>query len=286
MWACVLYVALQVHGRHTPWGRDGSCECGGGQSFVSTDRARHVLPLVRVEWQGGEFPNFFSDGIVGLGLPGFAKVTKPTAFDRLAGDMSLPRVFSVYLTEGHNEQSTLVVGGYDLTLAAPNASVVWAPVQPVDGAFGYWAVSMTSFRLDDAEFGSHLELCSSGGCSAVIDTGTSFVAVAADLYTPLMQFIESAAPSGECTFASFDRFPTLVFSLAIGSAEHPGVEMVCVSVSVSVTVSVSVCVWRRLVCLGCLLTLFWPLCAVRLPHEAGALFTGARRCGTLLSVSA
>eukprot|EP00936_MAST-01D_sp_MAST-1D-sp1_P001740 g1740.t1 len=161
----------------------------------------------------------------------------------------------------HNEgsgSSELVIGGVDNSKAAPGATWMWAPAlrfpSSLEG-YNYWAVHMPYFELVHAiENHSRGEASSSAsarvaevmarrrrlhdmnecggadGCTAIIDSGTTFIAIASAQYRPLMQKITSQLPPGTCKFdnsavetvtcggAMLADFPTLRFVFGSGSA--------------------------------------------------------------------
>lgn len=156
------------------------------------------------------------------------------------------------------EGSELVIGGVDNSKAAPGAAWMWAPALrfPVENdGYNYWAVQMPYFELvhasksegrGDASSGARAraveveaqrrrleatnECGSGGGCTAIIDSGTTFIAIASAQYRPLMQKITSRLPSGSCQFddsgvevmtcggAKLADFPSLRFGFGSGGA--------------------------------------------------------------------
>ena len=54
---------------------------------------------------------------------------------------SLAPLFSFFLArDDQTASSELLVGGYDLSLAAPGAILLFSPVQLLNGVFNYWLV--------------------------------------------------------------------------------------------------------------------------------------------------
>jgi len=115
------------------------------------------------------FGMFNFDGIVGLGLPELSLGDDFSLFGSLFKSGALKaRQFGVYLAEG-GEGSEVAFGGPNPEkLASP---VVWTPV--VLPRHGHWQVEIVAFHVGNYT----LDLCRSGGCRGVLDTGTSHLAI-------------------------------------------------------------------------------------------------------------
>jgi len=131
--------------------------------------------LLATEVDTRVFDNDPADGICGLGFPSLAEGNIIPPFDNLMKLGVLPaNEFSFYLggnPRNPNENSYLLLGGRDSTLTYSFAPVV---------SEYYWAVRMSAVNVS-----SGVLLCSSG-CAALIDTGTSFIAVPSAAETALV----------------------------------------------------------------------------------------------------
>lgn len=186
-----------------------------------------ILPNVaigQVEYQDEAIRLFQSDGIVGLGFEGLAKITRPTLFDHLK--LNYPetrRQFSLYLNPHPDAfpQSELILGGYDTELAGENATWIFSPVLHTRHQhwLGFWTILMTCVTIGD-----QYTLCEGGSKAAVVDSGTSLLLIPSDEYYPLMDHICQATGSAchnssfgySCFGCTHDDFPTLAFTLAPG----------------------------------------------------------------------
>lgn len=132
------------------------------------------------------FSSFAFDGIFGLGLDSLALAPEFSAFGMLAarGHLAHPS-FGVFLAESDDESSELSIGGYSpgLIIGEPT----WFPV--VHAELGHWQVQIRGLRVGNQS----LDFCSDGQCRAVVDTGTSLLAVPASLADDLADRLEEAS---------------------------------------------------------------------------------------------
>ncbi|XP_010070735.1 PREDICTED: embryonic pepsinogen-like, partial [Pterocles gutturalis] len=113
---------------------------------------------------GEFFVNVKFDGILGLGYPELAADGLTPVFDNLMNESLLEEnLFSVYLSRD-TAGSVVIFGGIDESYFT--GSINWIPVSYQ----GYWQISMDSIIVNSQE------IACSGGCQAIIDTGTSLVA--------------------------------------------------------------------------------------------------------------
>uniref|UniRef100_A0A8C3CTQ4 Peptidase A1 domain-containing protein n=1 Tax=Cairina moschata TaxID=8855 RepID=A0A8C3CTQ4_CAIMO len=104
------------------------------------------------------------DGILGLGYPSLAADGITPVFDNLVNESLLEQnLFSVYLS-CETMGSVVIFGGIDE--AYFTGSINWIPVSYQ----GYWQISMDGIIVNGQE------IACSGGCQAIVDTGTSLVA--------------------------------------------------------------------------------------------------------------
>ncbi|XP_066481419.1 embryonic pepsinogen-like [Tiliqua scincoides] len=104
------------------------------------------------------------DGILGLGYPSIASGGQTPVFDRLVHlGLVEQDLFSVYLSHGKTG-SMVTFGGIDKSYYS--GSINWIPVTQQ----GYWQIAMDSILVNDQV------IACSGGCQAIVDTGTSLLA--------------------------------------------------------------------------------------------------------------
>uniref|UniRef100_A0A8D2J083 Peptidase A1 domain-containing protein n=1 Tax=Varanus komodoensis TaxID=61221 RepID=A0A8D2J083_VARKO len=105
------------------------------------------------------------DGILGLGYPTIAEDDATPVFDNLVNEgLVQHNLFSVYLSRNPTG-SMITFGGIDHRYYT--GTINWIPVTQQ----GYWQIAMDSVLVDGQE------IACSGGCQAIVDTGTSLLAV-------------------------------------------------------------------------------------------------------------
>jgi len=207
-----------------------------------------------VTYEDTEISSFMMDGIAGLAFSGLSMVTTPTLLETLHDQHpAMPYYFSLFLSNdpdaSSSKPSQLVFGSYDLpgTMGSDNATWQFTPVVKRGyGEFKYWTVKLSSFtaqpsqswssqearqlrrkrkrRLLDAggdgddedEVDDCPEFCASGSCYAIVDSGTSGIAVPEAEYDALMAFVTSnvQCTGTTCFYASVDEFPDLEIHLS------------------------------------------------------------------------
>jgi len=165
---------------------------------------------------------FIMDGIAGLGFRGLAMVTKPTILELVfQQNPHVPEVFSVYLSNNprdHEKPSHLWFGGYDLSIVSENATWHYTPViRRSYGDFKYWTVKMYGLQVLTGANNEELkaDMCSSG-CYAIVDTGTSGIAIPELYYYEVVNYItEGLHCRGiTCYNVQVSDFPDLIFYLS------------------------------------------------------------------------
>lgn len=134
-----------------------------------------------IDMSSEPFEAFAFDGVFGLGLeslsltPEFGFLSQVTS----QGAMAVPQ-FAVFLSnDDDDEESEIALGGFNKArLASP---VSW--VQVASPEQGHWQVHITSIRAGNQT----LDVCNSGGCRGIVDTGTSLIAVPSDHYDQLLE---------------------------------------------------------------------------------------------------
>lgn len=135
----------------------------------SPDTCVRVNGVMATTLSQAPFGLFNFDGIVGLGLPELSLSEDCSFFGSLFKSGVLrARQFGVYLAEG-GEGSEIAFGGPNPEkLASP---VMWTSV--VMPGHGHWQVEIVAFHVGNYT----LDVCRSGGCRGVLDTGTSHIAI-------------------------------------------------------------------------------------------------------------
>lgn len=113
-------------------------------------------------------------------------VTKPTLLELLHEQHpDVPNLFSVYLSNDPSDSqhpSHLLFGAYDLGIVGDNATWHYTPViKRGFGDFKYWTVKMYGMQVVADETHASSDLCADG-CYAIVDSGTSGLAVPEDSY--------------------------------------------------------------------------------------------------------
>jgi len=140
------------------------------------------------------FASFEFDGVLGLGLPGLSQTPEFNFINIVAEQIGYggglnPNVFAVFLGESDEEVSEITFGGWreDHMLDGPN----WAPVSNPE--FGYWQIRILAVRMGNQV----LDFCREG-CRAVVDTGTSLLAVPSKVFPEIQNGLRHPATRGNC----------------------------------------------------------------------------------------
>lgn len=174
-----------------------------------------------VTYEDAAIASFMMDGIAGLAFKGLSMVTSPTLLELLhAQHPTLPYLFSVFLSNDPDDlakPSHLTFGSYDLegTVGA-NATWHYTPViKRGYGDFKYWTVKLTGVAALGGG-GASLALCGDDTCYAIVDSGTSGIAVPDSAYDSLLAAVTSgiACKGATCYGAALSDFPTLEFGVA------------------------------------------------------------------------
>jgi hypothetical protein len=142
-----------------------------------------------VQQEDSMISSFKTDGVVGMAFGGLSLVTKPTLVEELANQFmdtvgTNAYCFSFFLhSENSAQQSTLTVGGYNLSMLGENASLYFTPVIELPGVFGitYWAIGISAMSI-----GKEVFCTAPSSCTGIVDTGTSLIGV------PEIEFVRVA----------------------------------------------------------------------------------------------
>lgn len=139
-----------------------------------------VRMVMATEMTHEPFHAFAFDGVLGLGLDSLTLAPEFSFFGVMTQQKQLEQPsFGVFLAENDDETSEISFGGHSPELVQSDLS--WAPVASPE--LGYWQLKITKLRIGNRV----LDFCNDGQCRAVVDTGTSLLAVPKDLMGDLRQ---------------------------------------------------------------------------------------------------
>ncbi|XP_003224161.1 pepsin A [Anolis carolinensis] len=105
------------------------------------------------------------DGILGLAFPSIASSGATPVFDNMMSEGLVSQdLFSVYLSSDDQSGSFVMFGGVDTSYYS--GSLNWVPLS----SESYWQITLDSITLNGQS------IACSGGCQAIVDTGTSLLA--------------------------------------------------------------------------------------------------------------
>ncbi|NWS91808.1 PEPA protein, partial [Toxostoma redivivum] len=141
------------------------------------------------------------DGILGLAFPSIASSGATPVFDNMMIENLVDRhLFSVYLSRDGEAGSFVLFGAIDPYYTTKG--ITWIPLS----AETYWQISMQSVSISGAPVA-----CSSG-CQAIVDTGTTLLAVPIRAFRILSRLL-GASSSGEISCAGVNNLPSLIFHI-------------------------------------------------------------------------
>ncbi|XP_023784472.1 pepsin A-like [Cyanistes caeruleus] len=141
------------------------------------------------------------DGILGLAFPSIASSGATPVFDNMMMENLVDRhLFSVYLSRDSQGGSFVLFGAIDPYYTTKGIS--WIPLS----AETYWQISMESVSVNGAA------VACSRGCQAIVDTGTTLLAVPIRAFRTLMRLL-GASSSGEISCEAVSNLPNLIFHI-------------------------------------------------------------------------
>ena len=190
-----------------------------------------TVPSVKlggVDYEDETISDFDMDGICGLAFDGLSVVTKPSVLDSMTHTYpNLSHAFSLYLNADPDDTeaaaSIITFGGYDLSLVSDTASFFYTPVIRDTTALTYWTVSLTGFVVGSSPTFSSTEdvvgvlsVCTYESCLAIVDSGTSGIAIPTDYYNSVVSVLTKGKNCKDLTCVGVDQddFPVLLVSLA------------------------------------------------------------------------
>uniref|UniRef100_A0A8C3NE11 pepsin A n=1 Tax=Geospiza parvula TaxID=87175 RepID=A0A8C3NE11_GEOPR len=141
------------------------------------------------------------DGILGLAFPSIASSGATPVFDNMMVENLVDKnLFSVYLSRDDEGGSFVLFGAIDPYYTTRGIS--WIPLS----AETYWQISMESVSV------SGTPVACSSGCQAIVDTGTTLLAVPIRAFRTLMRRL-GASSSGEISCEAIRNLPSLIFHI-------------------------------------------------------------------------
>ncbi|NXU52915.1 PEPA protein, partial [Turnix velox] len=141
------------------------------------------------------------DGILGLAFPSIASSGATPVFDNMMMQNLLDRdLFSVYLSKNQQGGSFILFGAIDRRYTTNG--ITWIPLS----AETYWQISMNRVTIGGAV------IACAAGCQAIVDTGTSLVAMPERDLSILITAL-GANPTGLISCQAAMTLPTIVFHI-------------------------------------------------------------------------
>uniref|UniRef100_A0A452HSM2 pepsin A n=1 Tax=Gopherus agassizii TaxID=38772 RepID=A0A452HSM2_9SAUR len=144
------------------------------------------------------------DGILGLAFPSISASGATPVFDNMMNEGLVSQdLFSVYLSSDEQSGSFVMFGGIDSSYYS--GSLNWIPLS----AETYWEITMDSITINGET------IACSGGCQAIIDTGTSLLAGPSTGISNIESYIgasDGTWPS-HISCSAISSLPNIVFTI-------------------------------------------------------------------------
>jgi len=149
--------------------------------------------IVATDMSAEPFKAFEFDGVLGLGLQGLSQGPAFNFIDVMADAIQqrgnlMAHTFGVFLAEDGQPGSEITLGGWSQERL--DEGLRWNPV--LDPELGHWTVEIKHMHVD----GEPVSFCLGGGCKAVVDTGTSLLAVPTNAFAELYELLRHTPPPG------------------------------------------------------------------------------------------
>uniref|UniRef100_A0A8C4Y2F7 Peptidase A1 domain-containing protein n=1 Tax=Gopherus evgoodei TaxID=1825980 RepID=A0A8C4Y2F7_9SAUR len=142
------------------------------------------------------------DGILGLAFPSIASSGATPIFDNMIKEGLVSQdLFSVYLSS--DEQSGSVVMFSVIDSSYYSGSLKWIPLS----AETYWEITMDSITIDGET------IACSGGCQAIIDTGTSLLAGPSTGISNIDSYTGASNGTVRISCSAMSSLPNIVFTI-------------------------------------------------------------------------
>ncbi|XP_025142247.1 pregnancy-associated glycoprotein 1-like [Bubalus bubalis] len=166
--------------------------------LVSTDQP-FCISLAEVGFDGIPF-----DGILGLNYPNMSFTGAIPIFDNLKNEGAISEpVFAFYLSKDKREGSVVMFGGVDHRYY--KGELNWVPLIQAGG----WSVHMDRISM------KRKIIACSGGCEALVDTGTALIKGPRRLVNNIQKLI-GATPRGSKHYVScsvVNTLPSIIFTI-------------------------------------------------------------------------
>ena len=195
--------AVDTSSSHVPLTSNGPENCLRMRFIAATDMSPHP------------FADFVFDGVLGLGLESlsqapafnFLHVSSALTAERGSG---FSKTFGIFLASHDGETSQITLGGW--AEEHVDGEVNWSPVlQP---ELGRWLLKIKGLWVGDQE----IPFCEQG-CKAVVDSGTSLLAVPSPLFADLYHQLSAPAQEGACVQSPQLRMELDGFSLVLNGSD-------------------------------------------------------------------
>jgi hypothetical protein len=156
------------------------------------------------------FIHFEFDGVLGLGLNSLALDPGLHFFGQMARDQHIDPIFSVFVSKDDAIQSEIIFGGSDESRFV--GPMHWVPVFAPEQ--GFWKVWFHNIRVGNES----VPFCDDGGCSAIVDTGTSALGVPSEVMGTLVWKSAQNIPKHSASEIDCRKSPgpTISFEMAGG----------------------------------------------------------------------
>ncbi|XP_072841605.2 pepsin A isoform X2 [Pogona vitticeps] len=145
------------------------------------------------------------DGILGLAYPSISSSGATPVFDNMMSEGLVSQdLFSVYLSSDEQSGSFVMFGGVDTSYYT--GSLNWVPLS----SESYWEITLDSITMNGQS------IACSGGCQAIIDTGTSLLAGPPNGISNIQYYIgASQSSNGEyyVSCSAMNSLPDIVFTM-------------------------------------------------------------------------
>jgi cathepsin D len=186
-------------------------------------------------WESDAISGFYMDGIFGLAYDAIAQVTKHSPLHLLKEqNPSLTAGFSMYLSSDPTDldkMSFITFGGYDLDVVSDDAVFFYTPLVKINNnkRLTYWSVEVKAVEIGNAhsissmddfyEQGVKLSMCKYDTCYALVDSGTSGIAIPSKYFDSVVAAVTSGLKNCNleeltCSKVKAKDFPVIAISLA------------------------------------------------------------------------
>ncbi|XP_045710684.1 pepsin A [Phyllostomus hastatus] len=145
------------------------------------------------------------DGILGLAYPSIAASGATPVFDNIWDQGLISQdLFSVYLSSNDQSGSVVMFGGIDSSYYTGNLN--WVPLSSET----YWQITVDSITMNGQA------IACSGGCQAIVDTGTSLLAGPTNAIANIQSYIGASQTSNgqmAVSCSAISSLPNIVFTI-------------------------------------------------------------------------